>query len=170
MSLEKPFISAPSPVVSLDPSSGDPNAYKDPNSIASMGLHLQSLNDQVKADTHYDTPAPERKKLEAFENACTGARFMTSDAATNEWYRAEGYDCYQANLNSANSEACGIKQVKQSWISNTNSCQNPAQSMGGLEGFKYSSYSFLKDPNTCSTACVVGLVAAGLIAYSFIRK
>jgi hypothetical protein len=39
----------------MDASSGDPNAYRDPKSVASIGKNLQAMTDQAAADTLYDT-------------------------------------------------------------------------------------------------------------------
>lgn len=62
---EKPY----NPVVTKTPilgsSSGNPKSFQDPNSIASIGNTIQSMADQAKADTLYDTPAA---KTEAFCN------------------------------------------------------------------------------------------------------
>ena len=51
----KPFVPVVSRVPNLGPSSGNPDALRDPNSPASIGLKLQAMTDQVKADTLYDT-------------------------------------------------------------------------------------------------------------------
>jgi hypothetical protein len=42
----------------LGPSSGNPKAFQDPNSIARIGSKIQAMADQAKADTLYDPPAP----------------------------------------------------------------------------------------------------------------
>jgi len=46
----------------LDPSSGNPASFKDPNSVASLGKKLQSMKDQSNADQLYDP------KIETFCN------------------------------------------------------------------------------------------------------
>ena len=51
-----PFNPQVSTIPILGASSGNPNAYKDPNSAASLGKKLQAMNDQAQADTLYDTP------------------------------------------------------------------------------------------------------------------
>ena len=51
------------PVIS--PSSGNPKAFQDPNSVASLGLRMQASSDQIKADTLYDPPIP---SMEGFSN------------------------------------------------------------------------------------------------------
>uniref|UniRef100_A0A6C0LMJ7 Uncharacterized protein n=1 Tax=viral metagenome TaxID=1070528 RepID=A0A6C0LMJ7_9ZZZZ len=58
---EAPFNPKVSAVPNLDSSSGNPAAYKDPKSTASMGLKLQAMSDQASADTLYDPPPPPRK-------------------------------------------------------------------------------------------------------------
>jgi hypothetical protein len=62
---EKPFNAPVSKVHILGPSSGDPNSFQDPKSVASIGSTIQAMSDQAKADTHYDAPAP---KVESFAN------------------------------------------------------------------------------------------------------
>ena len=64
---EAPFNPKVSAVPSLDASSGNPNAYKDPKSVASMGLKLQAMTDQSAADTLYDPPPPPRDGKEGFQ-------------------------------------------------------------------------------------------------------
>ena len=60
-----PFLPTPafSPSVSsvpvLGPSSGDPNAKKDPKSVASIGGNIQAMQDQAGADTLYDAKIKE---------------------------------------------------------------------------------------------------------------
>ena len=60
-----PKVAAFNPVVSsvpnLDSSSGNPQAYKDPKSVASIGQKMQAMTDQSSADTLYDPPAPARE-------------------------------------------------------------------------------------------------------------
>jgi hypothetical protein len=60
-----PFNPQVSNVPVLGESSGNPKAYKDPNSTASLGKKLQAMNDQASADTLYDTPPA---KVEGFRN------------------------------------------------------------------------------------------------------
>jgi hypothetical protein len=60
-----PFNPHVSKIPILDSSSGNPKAYKDPNSTASLGKKLQAMTDQASADTLYDTPP---KKVEGFRN------------------------------------------------------------------------------------------------------
>jgi hypothetical protein len=64
---EAPFNPKVSAVPSLDSTSGNPAAYKDPKSVASMGLKLQAMSDQASADTLYDPPPPPRKAVEGFQ-------------------------------------------------------------------------------------------------------
>jgi hypothetical protein len=42
----------------LGPSSGNPKAFQDPNSVATIGSKIQAMADQAKADTLYDPPPP----------------------------------------------------------------------------------------------------------------
>jgi hypothetical protein len=51
----KAFNPQVSNVPVLDASSGNPKSFQDPKSIASIGAKLQSMTDQVQADTLYDT-------------------------------------------------------------------------------------------------------------------
>ena len=51
----KPFVPVVSHVPILGPSSGNPKSLNDPNSLGSIGGSLQSMTDQIKADTLYDT-------------------------------------------------------------------------------------------------------------------
>jgi len=64
-----PSAQAYNPPVSKTPilgsSSGNPRAFQDPNSIASIGNKIQSISDQAKADTLYDAAPP---KKEGFRN------------------------------------------------------------------------------------------------------
>ena len=53
---EKPFIPKVSKTPILGSSSGNPAAFQDPNSVASIGSKIQSMADQAQADTLYDTP------------------------------------------------------------------------------------------------------------------
>jgi len=64
---EAPFNPKVSAVPTLDASSGNPNAYKDPKSVASMGLKLQAMTDQSAADALYDPPPPPRDGKEGFQ-------------------------------------------------------------------------------------------------------
>ena len=60
-----PFLPTPAftPSVSAVPvlgsSSGDPNAKKDPKSVASIGGNIQAMQDQANADTLYDAKVKE---------------------------------------------------------------------------------------------------------------
>jgi len=42
----------------LGASSGNPKAFQDPNSVATIGSKIQAMADQAKADTLYDAPPP----------------------------------------------------------------------------------------------------------------
>lgn len=58
----KPFNPVVSRVPNLGPSSGDPKAQRDPNSLASLGSKLQAMTDQAAADRLYDAPMPTSKE------------------------------------------------------------------------------------------------------------
>lgn len=53
-----PFNPQVSKVPILGASSGNPASFRDPKSVASIGLSIQALADQAKADTLYDPPPP----------------------------------------------------------------------------------------------------------------
>lgn len=55
---KKPFNPEVTKVPILGPSSGNPMAFQDPSSVASLGLRIQASSDQIKADTLYDPPPP----------------------------------------------------------------------------------------------------------------
>jgi len=55
---EKAFNPKVSKVQSFGPSSGNPAAFQDPTSVASLGLKIQAATDQARADTLYDAPPP----------------------------------------------------------------------------------------------------------------
>jgi hypothetical protein len=55
----KPFNPTITTVPILGPSSGNPDALKDPKSVASIGGQIQAMQDQANADQLYDTPKKE---------------------------------------------------------------------------------------------------------------
>lgn len=55
----KPFNPTTTAVPILGASSGNPKAFQDPKSIASIGSTIQALTDQSKADRLYDAPPPQ---------------------------------------------------------------------------------------------------------------
>lgn len=59
----KPFNPPTTTVPILGSSSGNPQSFQDPKSVASIGSKIQAMTDQAKADTLYDAPTP---KLEGF--------------------------------------------------------------------------------------------------------
>jgi hypothetical protein len=63
---EKPFNPSVSSVPVLGSSSGNPDSFKDPKSVASIGNNIQAMADQASADTLYDAPPPKR---EGFANS-----------------------------------------------------------------------------------------------------
>ena len=79
---EKPFNPSVSRVPILAASSGNPNAYQDPNSVASVGKYIQAKTDQAKADTLYDT------KLEGFRNESYSPWILKTEACRKEGFMA----------------------------------------------------------------------------------
>lgn len=133
--LKKDFLSAPSAVPMLDPSVGNPRAFKDPNSAASMSLDIQALGDQVQADTLYDRQAPAREGFMGYQEAystkiiedtsvdySTPAPYTHTPSApgpVGTGYRFEVPNCQFANPNSVAAEHCGLGLPGPfSWINN----------------------------------------------------
>lgn len=56
-----------SAVPAIDGSIGNPAAYSDPKSNASMALKIQTMGDQLQADRAFDTP-PAPRKTESFQD------------------------------------------------------------------------------------------------------
>jgi len=81
-----PFNPQVSKVPILDSSSGNPNAYKDPKSSASLGLKLQAMTDQASADSLYDAPP---SKLEGFRNEVYSPWILKSEACKKEGFTVE---------------------------------------------------------------------------------
>ena len=79
---EKPFNPSVSKVPVLGPSSGNPAAFQDPNSVASLGLKIQSASDQAKADTLYDAPPP----VEGFRNETYKPWILGTEACKKEGF------------------------------------------------------------------------------------
>jgi hypothetical protein len=81
-----PFNPHVSKVPILDASSGNPNAYKDPNSSASLGKKLQAMTDQASADTLYDTPP---NKVEGFNarNELYSPWILRTESCSKEGFR-----------------------------------------------------------------------------------
>jgi hypothetical protein len=79
-----PFNPKVSKVPILGASSGNPNAYKDPNSTASLGKNLQAMTDQASADTLYDTPPT---KAEGFRNELYSPWILRSQACSKEGFK-----------------------------------------------------------------------------------
>lgn len=86
-----PFNPPVSRVPILGPSSGNPNAYKDPNSTASLGKKLQAMTDQASADTLYDTPPA---KVEGFRNELYNPWILKTESCSKK----EGF---RVNLDSS---------------------------------------------------------------------
>jgi hypothetical protein len=80
---EKPFNPPVSNVPVLGASSGNPKAYQDPNSVASVGRSLQARSDQAKADTLYDN------KPEGFRNETYKPWILTTEACRKEGFIAD---------------------------------------------------------------------------------
>jgi hypothetical protein len=79
---EKPFNPSVSKVPVLGPSSGNPAAFQDPSSVASLGLKIQAASDQAKADTLYDATPP----LEGFRNETYKPWILGTDACKKEGF------------------------------------------------------------------------------------
>ena len=62
-----PFNPPVSKVPILGASSGNPAAFRDPKSVASIGLSIQAMADQAKADTLYDPPPPKPEGFRGFK-------------------------------------------------------------------------------------------------------
>lgn len=81
-----PFNPQVSKIPILDSSSGNPKAYKDPNSTASLGKKLQAMTDQASADTLYDTPP---KKVEGFRNELYNPWILKTESCSKEGFQTE---------------------------------------------------------------------------------
>ena len=88
---EKPFNPSVSKVPILAASSGNPKAYQDPNSVASIGSTIQAMSDQAAADTLYDAPPPKREGFqqpnEAFRNEIYSPWILRTQACS----KTEGF-------------------------------------------------------------------------------
>ena len=98
---EKPFNPQVSNVPILGPSSGNPAAFQDPNSMASLGLRIQSATDQAKADTLYDANVP---KPEGFRNQVYSPWILGTEACKKEGFKMN-YAKSAARFNPTNSYA-----------------------------------------------------------------
>ena len=73
------------PVIS--PSSGNPRAFQDPNSVASLGLRIQASTDQIKADTLYDASPPSREGFSnEFRNQAYSPWILGTEACKKEGF------------------------------------------------------------------------------------
>jgi hypothetical protein len=99
-----PFNPPVSNIPILDSSSGNPNAYKDPNSTASLGKKLQAMTDQASADTLYDKPPTK----EGFRNELYSPWILRSESCSKEGFKTnlEG-----ASYGSPNSTLCIVLLV-----------------------------------------------------------
>jgi hypothetical protein len=79
---EKSYSPQVSKVPVFGPSSGNPAAFQDPNSVASLGLKIQAATDQAKADTLYDTVP-----LEGFRNETYKPWILGTEACKKEGFR-----------------------------------------------------------------------------------
>lgn len=80
---EKPFNPKVTSVPVFGPSSGNPQALQDPNSVASIGLKIQAATDQANADTLYDvTPGNE-----GFRNEVYSPWIMGTEACKKEGFK-----------------------------------------------------------------------------------
>ena len=190
--LKKPFLPAPSAVPMLDPSVGNPRAFKDPNSAASMSLDIQALSDQVQADTLYDKQAPAREGFMGYQEAYSAKvvdengvdfqdsmpapyKHVPSQATTvGTGYRFELPNCQYANPNSVAAEHCGLGLPGPfSWI-NQKCAKNKYKAdkqikkdIQILEGFQGGMLSTV-EPTTVVYA--LAAAGAGLLLCSFIHK
>lgn len=114
----KPFNPRTSAVPRLDSSSGDPRAFQDPNSVASVGARIQAMSDQLEADTLYDAPPPPREG------------FRGGDYEQNP-YMMVGTDDPLIIAES--------NKKYQTWISKSEACRNEKPDLRALEGFTSSS-------------------------------
>jgi hypothetical protein len=81
-----PFNPPVSKVPILGASSGNPMAYKDPNSSASLGRKLQAMNDQASADTLYDAPP---STVEGFRNEIYSPWILKTEACSKEGFKMQ---------------------------------------------------------------------------------
>uniref|UniRef100_A0A6C0AN37 Uncharacterized protein n=1 Tax=viral metagenome TaxID=1070528 RepID=A0A6C0AN37_9ZZZZ len=99
---EKAFNPSVTKVPVLGASSGNPQSFQDPNSVASLGLKIQAATDQAKADTLYDVvpPTGEGFRNEVYSpwilgtEACKEGfkkRFANNSEKFNPLYNVRGY-------------------------------------------------------------------------------
>jgi len=81
---KKPFNPQVSSIPVLDASSGNPRAFQDPNSVASLGLRIQASSDQIKADTLYDPPP---SLNEGFRNELYSPWILGTEACKKEGFK-----------------------------------------------------------------------------------
>lgn len=81
---KKPFNPEVTKVPILGPSSGNPMAFQDPNSVASLGLRIQASSDQIKADTLYDPPPPLK---EGFRNQVYSPWILGTETCKKEGFK-----------------------------------------------------------------------------------
>jgi hypothetical protein len=86
---KKPFNPQVSSIPVLDSSSGNPRAFQDPNSVASLGLRIQASSDQIKADTLYDPPPPLN---EGFRNEVYSPWILGTEACKKEGFNATRFN------------------------------------------------------------------------------
>lgn len=133
---EKPLTIATSAIPVLDSSVGNPAAYSDPKSNASMAARIQGMGDQLQADRLYDAPPPTRK--DGFQDM--GAPLLSARVP-------DGPNCYRPNRNSVNAEVCGLGlPPPATWIQHQMSCQKPCPSMAALEGYTNTPAPFSSRP------------------------
>ena len=82
-----PFNPTVSKVPILDASSGNPNAYNDPNSAASMARKLQAMKDQAQADTLYDLPPTKVEGFSELRNEVYSPWILRSKACSKEGFK-----------------------------------------------------------------------------------
>jgi hypothetical protein len=81
---KKPFNPEITKVPIFGPSSGNPMAFQDPTSVASLGLRIQASSDQIKADTLYDPPPPLN---EGFRNQVYSPWILGTETCKKEGFK-----------------------------------------------------------------------------------
>ena len=72
----------------IAPSSGNPKAFQDPNSVASLGLRMQASSDQIKADTLYDPPIASKEGFSnEFRNQVYSPWILGTEACKKEGFK-----------------------------------------------------------------------------------
>ena len=86
---EKAFNPQVSKVPILGSSSGNPDSFQDPNSMASLGQKIQAATDQARADTLYDAQVPSplsKAAQEGFRNEVYSPWILGTEACKKEGF------------------------------------------------------------------------------------